>query len=197
MKGKRTQGERTAATRAALIDAGRRLFGERGYAAVSTPEIVAAAGVSRGALYHHFHDKQALFAAVVEAVEAEVTERLAGMVAGATDPLEALRAGAAAWLDVAGEPEVRQLVLTEGPVVLGWEAWRELVTRHGLGLVEQVHQLGIEAGVIAPLPVRVLAVIVGGALDEAALHVAEADDPTAARAEALAVLDRLLDGLRA
>jgi AcrR family transcriptional regulator len=195
MKGKRTQAQRTAATRTALIDAGRELFGARGYADVSTPEIAAAAGVSRGALYHQFDDKLALFAAVVEAVEAEVTQRLAALVAGAQDPLAALRAGAAAWLDIAGEAEVRRLVLTEGPVVLGWEAWRDLVTRHGLGLVEQVLALGIESGTIAPLPVPALAAIVAGALDEAALYVAGADDPAAARADALAVLERLLDGI--
>jgi AcrR family transcriptional regulator len=193
MKSKRTQAERTAATRAALLAAGRRLFGERGFAAVSTPEIAAEAGVSRGALYHQFADKQALFAAVAEEVEAGVTDRLLARVAGADDPL-----GTAvdAWLDLAHELEVRRILLADGPVVLGWDGWRALITRYGLGLTEQLLQAGMDAGALRPQPVRPLASVLAGALNEAAMYVAEAADPVAARAEVRAVLDQVLTGVR-
>ena len=193
MKGKRTQAERTATTRAALVGAGRRLFGARGFAAVSTPEIATEAGVSRGALYHQFADKQALFAAVAEAVEAELTRQLLERVVGAEDPLST---AVDAWLDIAHEPEVRRILLTDGPVVLGWDAWRELITKYGLGLTEQLLQAGIDAGVVQPQPVRPLAIVLGGALNEAAIYVADADDPVTARTEVRAVLDHVLAGVR-
>ena len=115
---------RSAATRAALIDAGRRLFGERGYAAVGTEELVRAAGVTRGALYHQFRDKADLLDAVYNVVEAEITEQIAtgALASGATDPLAALRAGARAFLDACAAPEVERIVLLDAPAVLGWGA---------------------------------------------------------------------------
>lgn len=193
MKSKRTQAERTAATRAALVGAGRRLFGTRGYAAVSTPEIAAKAGVSRGALYHQFADKQALFAAVAEEVEAEITQGLLARVAGAEDPLAM---AVDAWLDIAREPEVRRILLSDGPVVLGWDAWRELIVKYGLGLTEQLLQAGMDAGVLRAQPVRPLAIVLAGALNEAAIYVADAEEPELARAEVRAVLDHVLTGVR-
>ena len=192
MKSKRTQPERTAATRTALIGAGRRLFGERGFAAVSTPEIAAEAGVSRGALYHQFADKQALFAAAAEEVEAEITQRLVERVQGADEPL---RMAVDAWLDIAHEPEVRRLLLTDGPVVLGWDAWRELVTQYGLGLTEQLLQAGMDAGALRVQPVRPLAIVLVGALNEAAIYVADAEDAAVARAEVRLVLEQVLAGV--
>jgi AcrR family transcriptional regulator len=193
----RTQAERSAATRAALIGAGRRLFAERGYAAVGTPELVAAAGVTRGALYHQFAGKADLFLAVYEAVEQEVVERIGELVAsaGATDPLEALVAGAEAFLDACGEPEVQRIVLIEAPAVLGWDTWRAVGLRYGLGLTEGILRAAIDAGRIREQPVRPLAHVLIGALDEAALYVARADDPAAARAEMRPVLQQLVRGL--
>src|SRR3984885_10643935 len=113
MQARRTQAERSAATQAVLRAAARRLWGERGYAEVSTPEIAEAAGVTRGAMYHQFPDKTALFVSVLEAVETDVMKRLAATVATARPktPADALRAAADAWIDIASEPEVRQLVL--------------------------------------------------------------------------------------
>lgn len=195
---RRTQAERTAATRAALIAAARPRFGARGYAGVSTPEVVEAAGVSRGALYHHFVDKAALFAAVLEAVEAEVTERIAeaALLATSDGALGALRAGAAAWLDATADPEIRQILLLDGPVVLGWPGWRDLTARYGLGLTEATLTAGVADGSVRPGPVPTMAHLLLGALNEAAQLVAGADDPAAARAEVDAVVDILLDALR-
>jgi AcrR family transcriptional regulator len=186
--------ERSEATRAALVAAARPLFAERGFAGVGTEEIVRAAGVTRGALYHQFADKRELFAAVFEQVEAEVTQRTAraAVASGAADPLAVLRVGAVAWLDACSEPEVQRIVLLDGPAVLGWDAWREIGMRYGLGLVENELKEAIEAGVLEPQPIRALAHVLMGAIDEAALYVATAEDQAAARAEAGAVLDRLL-----
>jgi AcrR family transcriptional regulator len=186
--------ERSEATRAALIAAARPLFAERGFAGVGTEEIVRAAGVTRGALYHQFADKRELFAAVFEQVESEVTMRTAraAVASDAGDPLAVLRVGAVAWLDACSEPEVQRIVLLDGPAVLGWDAWRQIGMRYGLGLVENELREAIEAGVLEPQPTGALAHVLMGAIDEAALYVATAEDQAAARAEAGAVLDRLL-----
>ena len=197
MKGnRRTQADRTAATRAALVGAARARFGARPYAEVGTTEVAAAAGVTRGALYHQFPDKAALFAAVLEEVEAELTERVAIAVSKVTgNALDALRAGAAAFLDAATEPEVRQIVLLDGPVVLGWARWRDLMSRYGLGLTQAALAAGMDDGSVRPAPVSTLAQVLLGALDEAALVIAGAEDVVAARAEVDEVVDLLLDAL--
>jgi AcrR family transcriptional regulator len=194
---RRTQSERSAGTRAALIGAARRLFAERGYAAVGTPEVAAAAGVTRGALYHQFAGKADLFLAVYEAVEQEIAERIGELVAaaGATDPLEALSAGAEAFLDACAEPDVQRIVLIEAPAVLGWDTWRAVGLKYGLGLTEAILRAAMEAGRIGEQPVRPLAHVLIGALDEAALYVARAEDPAAARAEMGSVLERVVRGL--
>lgn len=189
--------QRSHATREKLVAEARARFGARGYAHVGTEEIVRAAGVTRGALYHQFKDKEALFEAVVEALEAELTERVAGAAAGAADPLDALRAGARAFLALSAEPEIERIVLLDAPAVLGWGRWREIGLRHGLGLVTGVLQAGMDAGAIARQPVTALAHLLIGALDEGAMLIARADDREAVRAEVEAVLDRLLDGLAA
>jgi AcrR family transcriptional regulator len=194
---RRTQAERTEATREALIEAARGLFAERGYAGVGTEEIVRAAGVTRGALYHHFEGKRELFAAVYERIEAELAERIAAgaLAANAASPLAAMRAGSEMFLAACTEPEAQRIVLLDGPSVLGWDRWREIAARYGLGLIEASLQAAIEVGAIAPQPVRPLAHVLMGALDEAAMLVARAEDPEAMRAEVGRTLDALLDGL--
>jgi len=187
--------ERSRVTRERLLAHARTLFAERGYAAVGTEEIVRAAGVTRGALYHQFRDKAALFEAVVEEVEAETTARVAQEAATATAPLEALRAGARAFLTICGDPAVERILLLDAPAVLGWERWREIGLRHGLGLVTGVLEAGMQSGAIAPQPVTALAHLLIGALDEGAMLVARAEDRGAARRDVDAVIDRLLDGL--
>ena len=194
---RRTQSERTAATRGALVAAGRRLWAERGYADVGTPEIAAAAGVTRGAMYHQFADKSALFLAVAEAVEGDVTARLGEHVAasGAQDPAAALHAAVEGWLEACEEPEVRQVLLLDGPVVLSWDGFRDMALRYGLGLTEAMLRAAIDAGRLAEQPTRALAHVLLGALDEAALYVATSEDRAAARDEVAQVLHALLDGM--
>ena len=187
---------RSEATRRQLITAARRLFGARGYAAVGTEEIVRTAGVTRGALYHQFRDKADLFAAVAEEVEAEIAEQIAAGAAGAAaDPVGALRAGARLFLHACAEPEVERIILLDAPAVLGWEAWRDLAGRYGLGLVQLALQSAMDAGAIAPQPVVPLAHVLIGALNECALYVARAEDPPAAREQCTAILERILHSL--
>lgn len=194
-KGARTQGERAEATRGALMAAARRLFTERGYDGVGTEEIVRAAGVTRGALYHHFGGKAELLEAVYERLEAESTERVARVVLGSEleSPLEAMKAGVEAFLDECAEPELQRIALHDAPAVLGWDRWREIAAANGLGLIEASLTAAIEAGEIRPLPVKPMAHLLLGALDEAAMLVARSDDP-ASRAEVTAVLLALLEG---
>ncbi len=194
---RRTQAERSAATRAALTTAARTLWGERGYAAVGTPEIAEAAGVTRGAMYHQFPDKAALFLAVVEAVEADVMARLAeaGAASASTTPAAALRSAAESWLVVADDPEVRQLLLLDAPTVLGWDGFRDVAQRYSLGMTEQLLSAAMQAGQLAHQPVRALAHVLIGALDEAAMVIATAEDPEQARADVGIVVHRLLDAM--
>lgn len=195
MSARRTQAERTEATREALIAAARRLFAERGYESVGTEEIVRAAGVTRGALYHHFGDKASLLEAVYSRIEAESTERVARVVLGSElhSPLAAMKAGVVAFLEECAKPELRQIALHDAPAVLGWERWREIGAANGLGLVEASLSAAVEAGEIRPLPVKQTAHLLIGALDEAAMVLARDERPEA-RAEVTEVLVTLLEG---
>ena len=197
MKNKRTQEERSAATRTALIDAARALFAVSGFSAVGTEAIVRTAGVTRGAMYHQFSDKTDLFAAVFEAVEAEMTRRIDAAVSesGQSDPIALMKLGAATWLDACAEPEVQRIALIEAPAVLGWERWREISQRYGMGLVQSLVDYAISVGRVAPQPAEPLSHVLIGAMDEAALYLARATDPERARREVGAVIDRLIESL--
>jgi AcrR family transcriptional regulator len=195
MNVKSRKAEQSEATQAALIAAARELFASTAYAAVPTEEIVQRAGVTRGALYHHFRDKQDLFRAVVEKLEQETVERIAAAALTASDPWQQQQTALAAFLDVCLEPDVQQIILTDAPSVLGLEAWREIEAKYGLALVRAGLQLVMEAGLIAEQPLDPLAHLIMGALGEAGLVIARAADPKAARAEVGASVERLLDGL--
>jgi AcrR family transcriptional regulator len=183
-------------TRDALINAARELFAAKGFADTGTEEIVARAGVSRGALYHQFEDKRALFLAVFESVERELMARLTENVAGRTDPVEMLRLSGEAFLDLCLDPEVRQIALIDAPSVVGWQTWREVDARYGLGLLRMLLGLVAEQGQIDSRRVEHLAHLFLGAVSEAAMVVAHAPDDAEVRAsmgESLTwMIDRLL-----
>ena len=189
--------EQSEATRAALIAAAHSLFAERGYAAVGTEEIVRAAGLTRGALYHHFAGKLELFQAVYEDVERRLVEQIAASaMPGAGDPLQALHAGAQAFLDACEDPAVQRIALLDAPSVLGWERWREIGLRYGLGLVQATLQAAIDAGVIDAQPVEPLAHLLLGAIDEGAMLIARADDGGKTREQVGSSVARFLEALR-
>jgi AcrR family transcriptional regulator len=194
-RARRTQAERRTATRRALIDAGRELFAERGYARAGQEDIVERAGVTRGALSHHFGTKHGLFRAVVESLEQDLGEQIAVAALRGSNPVEHLRFGCLAFLDAALDPAVRRIVLLDAPAVLGWQAWREMDDAHGLGLVSEALEHCMAAGLVARRLIPPLAHLLLAALNEAAMFVANADDPKTARAAVGAEIERLLASL--
>jgi AcrR family transcriptional regulator len=193
----RTKAGQREATTAALMLAARELFAERGYADVGTEEIVQRAGVTRGALYHHFRGgKEELFRAIVVEISAETAQHVRAAAGTTTDPWGALVAGIDAFLDACALPDVQRILLVDGPAVLGWEVWRTIDEQYALGLIEGALQDAVDAGEMPEQPVRAAAHVLLGALDEAAMMVARADDPLPARAEMGQTVHRLLQGLR-
>jgi AcrR family transcriptional regulator len=173
---RRSQEERTRSTRSALTAAARELFAARGYAAVSTDEIVRAAGVTRGALYHHYADKQALFRDVFEQIEAETNDEISEVFAAAPDHLSAMAAGIACFLDICQRPAVLRIALTDAPAVLGWALWREIEAQHGLRLITAKLSAAADAGLIVTPSVPALAQLVLSAVIESALMIANGAD---------------------
>jgi AcrR family transcriptional regulator len=185
-----------APTRAELMRVARALFAERGYAGVGTEQIVARAKVTRGALYHHFADKKDLFRAVHEELEQELVAQVGEQIAGIEDTWELAVTGVRAFLDACADPALRQIALIDAPSVLGWEEWRAVDARYGLGLVTFGLRNGMDAGVFREQEVTPLAHLLIGAMTEAAMMVANAADPEAARRTVEPALLALLEGLR-
>ena len=193
------QAARSEATRMKLIEVGIELFSERGYAGVGTEELVDRARVTRGALYHHFGDKRDLFRAVHETLEQRIVAEI-GVALEADprdDPLEVLEVAAGAVLDVALDKKIARVTLIDAPSVLGWEEWREIDARYGLGLTEVVLSAAIESGRIHKQPVRPLAHLLLAAIGEAAIMVATAESPKKARKDVEPAMRALLFGLAA
>ncbi|MGB9249536.1 MAG: TetR/AcrR family transcriptional regulator [Mycobacterium sp.] len=189
-----------AATRAALVAAARRLFVEKGYHRTSTEEVAAEAGVgTRGALYHHFADKQALFEAAFIAVEEDLVIEAAKKLADPADgALNQLRQGLVGFLDASLTPHVQRILLIDGPAVLGWVKWRELESLYGLGAIRAMLERAVDEGDLAAgQPVDALAHVLLAAADETALFIANAPDQRAARDQGVTALNAVLDGLRA
>jgi AcrR family transcriptional regulator len=178
-----------------LTGTARALFAARGYAAVSADEIARAAGVSRGAMYHHFADKRHLFAAVFEQLETEVTAEVAAVARGGADAWTGGLTALATFLDICTRQEVMQISLVDAPTVLGWQAWRELEANYGLGLVIELLEDAAAEGKLVAVPIPALAQLVLSAIFEAALMIAHAEDATAAKADAQQSLLALLAGL--
>jgi AcrR family transcriptional regulator len=187
--------EQGQATRAALIDVATELFATNGYEATAIPALLQVAGVSRGALYHHFESKEALFEAVLKAVEARVMARVTRSARAANDPLDALRRSSAAYLAMCREPAVRQISLLDAPSVIGWQRWREIDEQHAFGLVKASIAAIAAAGRVKPELVDVVAHMVLAALLEVALLVARADEGRLAIRRGQAAIDELLMAL--
>lgn len=193
---KSRQVENAAATRAALIKIARKLLADRGYADTATEEVVRRARVTRGALYHHFKDKQDLFKAVLLDEEKRLAAATTAAAARQSDPWQALSAGCNAFLNECLDPAVQRIVLIDAPAVLGWEAYRQIDADYFLAGVISSIQAAIESGLIPRQPVAPLAHIIMGALHEASMLIAHADDRVTARREVSEVVDRLLSSIR-
>jgi AcrR family transcriptional regulator len=184
--------ERGTETRREILSAATRLFAERGFAEVSIEAVLAACGISRGALYHHFASKEALFEAAFEALEVDVTSKVLARAGAATEPAQAVWAGCEAFLDLTQDPAVRQIMLIDAPSVLGWDKWREIDARHAFGLLKAALEpaaapAGLKADVVDAFAHMLLA-----SLSEIALMIAEADDAVGALAKGKAALRELL-----
>ena len=178
-----TQAERTEATRGKLVATARRLFAEKGFAATSTEEILGEAAVSRGALYHHFASKTDLFRATFEAVEDDLTAQILAAAAGSgeTEPLRILELGFDAFLDQCVNPEVQRIVMLDGPTVLGWDTWHELDERYAFGTIKTVLSVAAQTGRIDEATVEPLSHLLVGAIMQAGMVVARAEDPAVAK----------------
>lgn len=178
-----TQAERTEATRGRLINAARRLFADKGFAATSTEEILSEAAVSRGALYHHFPSKTDLFQAAFEQVEDELTAQVlqAATKDGETDPMRILQVGFDAFLDQCLNPEVQRIVMLDGPTVLGWDLWHELDERYAFGTIKTVLTVAADIGRIEESAVDPLSHLLLGAIMQAGMVVARSGDPRTAK----------------
>ncbi|HEV2505512.1 MAG TPA: helix-turn-helix domain-containing protein [Mesorhizobium sp.] len=188
---RRSNRDRTEATRGELIAAARRLFTEKSYAETGTPEIVAAAGVTRGALYHHFADKQALFRAVVEAEAAAVAKAIEQATPRTLSARDALLAGGEAYVAAMGLPGRTRLLLLDGPAVLGRAEMDDIDGRHGNRTLREGLAATMRAGDLPKLPLEALTSLLGAAFDRAALAV----DAGAPAEDYRAVLAAVVDGL--
>ncbi|RLP25485.1 TetR/AcrR family transcriptional regulator [Mesorhizobium sp. YM1C-6-2] len=190
-KERRTNRDRTEATRRDLIAAARKLFTEKSYAETSTPEIVAAAGVTRGALYHHFADKQALFQAVVEQEAAEVAAEIESASPASLPPREALLAGSEAYLQAMRTPGRTRLLLLDGPAVLGRAGMDEIDARHGNRTLREGLVATMDSGAMKALPADALTGLLAAMFDRAALAI----DAGAPAGDYRLTLIALVDGL--
>jgi AcrR family transcriptional regulator len=191
----RTQAERLAATRAALIKEARAIFASQGYEAAGTEEIVKRAKVTRGALYHHFRDKRDLFEAVFEEVARQIARSIDDETVPVADPLEMLIQGTRAFLDACLDPAVRRIYLIDAPAVLGWHRWREIDAPHGVRSLREGLAAVLAARPIPELALEPTTFLLSGAFNEAALWVAEAKNEKAARRDMDCALTLLIQRL--
>ena len=191
----RTQRERTEATTAQLLDAARRLFAADGYQATSLDDVVRAAGVTKGALYHHFGGKRELFRAVFERETRELARTSSEAYHRKRDPWDGFYEGCRAFVEASLDPGVQRIALLDAPAVLGWETVREVEANYTLAMMQNGVRAAIERGRIAPRAEEPLAHLLFGALCEGAMMVARAEDPRAAGRELLREVRALLASL--
>ena len=180
------------ATRGQLIEVATGLFAEHGYEGTSIEAVLTAAGVSRGALYHHFAGKEALFTAVLEAVSERITVQLTEVISGCTNPVDAVRTGALGWIDLAGDPVIQRIMLVDAPSVLGWEQWRAMDEGRTVGAMRDMLQAVSDTGRLPGELVDPFAYMILAALDEAAMVVARASDSRVAVAEGRQAVEEFL-----
>jgi AcrR family transcriptional regulator len=187
--------ERGQVTRLGIVAAATKLFSELGYEATSIEAVLRESGVSRGALYHHFDSKDALFEAVLEAIEADLAQAAIAASRDIADPAKALRAGCDVFLDLTQTAKIRQIVLVDAPAVLGWQKWREIEARYGFGLLKAALEAAAARGQVRRDLVDAFAHMLLAALIEVALMVSRADDPAEALKSGRSALGELMDRL--
>lgn len=188
--------EYSEATRTALVDSAVELFTKHGYAHTSLDQVAKRARVTKGALYHHFSGKQALFEAAFDRMEGRCVQRLNEILGGPGTPWDRARAGLGAFVEICLDQSYQRIVIHEGPVVMGWERWREAEENFSFGLVRAGLEMLIEAGEVEQVPVEVTARLLYGALCAAAEFIATSDDQQQVSAEVANTIERLLELVR-
>jgi AcrR family transcriptional regulator len=192
----RTQRERSDATTKALIEAARELFARDGYEATFLDDVASAAGVTKGALYHHFGGKRELFRAVFEAEERRLMRMTAHVSAKHADPWKGFYEGCRAYLEAVLDPGIQQITLIDGPAVLGSQTVRQISEGYAMSLLRNGVRMAIDAGIIGRRNAEPLASMLNGAICEAAAMIAHSDDPEATEKQVVKELKALLDSLR-
>lgn len=191
-----SQSDRRTATRSAILQAARRLFGEYGFSATTIDQIAAGANVAKGAVYHHFPTKEAIFETIFDDVSADLAKQVAAVAATKHDVLAALVAGTKAYFSACAEGATAQIILKDGPAILGWERWREIDAKHFAGLIPQALGKAMQDGLIAHQPIEPLSRLLLGAITEAAAACAARSDVLVAGNEYGKALGTLLEALR-
>src|SRR5262245_29254228 len=191
-----TQADRRAATQAAILKAARRLFGDDGFQATTMDDIASAAQVAKGAVYHHFKTKEDVFEAVFEEVSRDLVAEIAKVSRAEKDVLVAMAAGTQHYLAACSKGATGQIILRDGPAVLGWERWREIDARHFGGNIPRALEVAMERGLLAHQPVEPLARLLLGAMTEAAVACAGSNDIKKAGVEYSRAFRSLLEAMR-
>ena len=190
------QAERRAATTETILKAGRRLFGDRGFAATTIDDIAEAAQVAKGAVYHHFATKEAVFEAVFDVVSRDLVADIDRAVRTERDVLAAMVAGTQHYFAACAKGPTCQIILRDGPAVLGWERWREIDAQHFGGKFPRALAAAMDAGLIARQPIEPLARLLLGAVTEAAVACAGRSDVLKAGSEYSRAFKSLIEALR-
>jgi len=190
------QAERTEATRGAIIAAASDLFGRQGFAATSMDQIARKSGLAKGAIYHHFATKEAVFEAVFRLASERLAERILREAADANDVLTAIAGGVLSYFAACAVGPTGQIILKDGPAVLGWKRWREIDSEHFGSGIPLALEAAIASGVIAPQPIEPLAGLLLGAINEAAAACHASADPAATGTAYGRAFEGLLEGLR-
>lgn len=191
-----TKSQQREATTARLVEIAREIFARDGYSGAAMEEVVQRAGVTRGALYHHFGSKEGLFAAVVQAVQEDVGVRVLAAAERSSDSWDGLLEGCIAFLQASLDPQVQRIMLVDAPAALGWSHWRELDAQYSMASLRDALTKLIEQEQVVALPLDALAHLLSGAMNEAALWIAQSPEPQTALRDAETALRRMLDGLR-
>jgi len=191
-----SQSERREKTRGAVLEAAQEAFSRVGFAATTVDDIAAAAGVAKGGVYHHFASKEALFEAVFDQVSRALVRRVVGRSVGAKDVLAGIVVGSREYFAACAEPALGRIILHDGPAVLGWERWRRIDAEHFGRMFPIALAQALDQGLLARQPIEPLARLLVGAVTEAAVACASAEDPASVGRDHAAALEAIIEGLR-
>ena len=191
-----TQKDRSETTRRLILNTGQDLFGTKGFDATTIDDIAAQAGLAKGAIYHHYKNKRAIFQSVFEAVTAELADELVGEIPAGDDMIAVLMGATRSFFAACAQPEVLRILHRDGPIVLGHAEWHRLDAQYFGGLVSATLEMAMASGAIRQQPLGPLSRVILGALQGAILDCAQQSDYERAAADYLVVFEGILEGLK-